>query len=267
MDKKLNNTDVPGTTEEPVTLENTTPETTETAPVSPEPNSEITEILTRFLPDADVSTPEAIINSSLQLLKSFVPLHDKLYDLAKTNPESAATLSDWLDTGNLIKAIARNFGEEEKQALMEELADESYEEDRAMYSEKSKKRKDREKLLSDNISKSQISAQEFVDEIGATEEQIEEFKPFVDQFITDCEDRNLTKANWIIIWKAFKHDANVEEAETNGRIMGRNEKIVAEKKTREDIKDLLPEVSASADIKPKSEKQKSFASQFMEGVL
>ena len=245
------------------------PEQTDSPIVNEQPNDsgELVEILSRFMPEADVSTPEAQLSASLQLLKSFVPLHDKLYDLAETNPESAAALSDWLETGNLIKAIARNFGEEEKQALIEELEDESYEEDRGIYAEKNQKLKDRQSQLEKNKASSQMGAQEFVDEVGATEEQIQEFIPFVDKFITDCEDRNMSKENWLTLWKGFKRDSDVSEAETNGRIMGRNEKIVAEKKSRQDIAGVLPEINGTAAVKPQSQKPKAFGGKFIEGVL
>lgn len=231
------------------------------------PNAEISGIIQRFIPDADVSTPEGIIAGALQLLQSFVPLHDKLYDLASNNPETAATLGDWLETGSLVKAIARNFSDEERNALIEELEDSSYEEDRKMYSEKTKSIKDRQALLEANMSKSQMGAQEFVDEMNLSKEQVDEFIPFVDQFISDVEDRNLSKANWMIIWKAFKRDSDVAEAEENGRVIGRNEKIVAERKTRDDIKDILPESTATSAIKPPESKPKPFGAKFMEGVF
>lgn len=221
-----------------------------------EGNPRLIELINRFAPDADTSSPSALNESALQVLEMMVPVYDKLYDLAVGSPESAAVLNDWLETGDLVKAIARNYGEEEKQALIEELDDEMYEEDRKLYSEKVKSKKDRDALVQKNLAASQMGAQEFVDEMGLTEEQVDKFKPYVDKFLQDCEDRNLSKTNWMILWDAYTKKESVAEAEEMGRIAGRNEKIVAEKKTRNDIKELLPEVNASAEIPSQTEKKK-----------
>lgn len=255
--EKINTGAAPLAEEAPVSMQQ---------PASSEPNTEIVSLIQQILPDADVASPEAITESATIILRSLVPLHDKLYDLARTNPETAATLSDWLDTGNLVKSIARNFSEEEKQALIEELEDEEYEEDRKIYSEKTKAIKDRESLLEKNMAEAQMGAQQFVDEKGLSKEDVDQFIPFVDRFIADVKDHKLTKDNWNIIWNAYRHDTDVSEAEENGRVVGRNEQIVAQKKTRDDIKQIMPESTASSAITPKEEKPRSFGSKWLDDI-
>lgn len=246
------------------------PDNTETSAASTETqtgNNELIDIINRFAPGQDTSTPEAQLSAALTVLKSLVPIYDKVYDLALTNPETAAMLNDWLETGELAKAIARNYDPEEIKALVEELEDDGYEEDKMMYAERTKSRKELDEKRSTNIKNSQMSAQQFVDKYELDEAKIEAFKPFVDKFLTDAEDRNLSLANWEILWNAFTKDDAVSEAEANGRVMGRNEQIVAKKRSREDLKDVLPGVNATASITPQMEKPKSFASSFLDGTL
>jgi hypothetical protein len=269
MDEEIEKTPIaeePEIVEEPIPAE--VPGEDTAVEESPEnTNAELIDIIKRVNPGLDLSSPELITSATLKTLKILVQIYDKVYDLALAAPETAALLNDWLETGELAKAIARNYDPDEILALVEEIKDESYEEDKKVYSDKIKVKRDRETLLTGNMAKSQMSAQEFVDEEGLNEADIEEFKPFVDQFFRDVEDKNLTAPNWKILWKAFKRDNDVAEAEDNGRVIGRNEKIVAEKKTRDDIKELLPEANAGASLPKRVDSKKSYASKFMDGVI
>lgn len=240
---------------------------TEAATEAATPNGELIEYINRFAPGSDTSSPEALLKAATTIIQSLAPIYDKVYDLALTNPETAAVLNDWLETGDLGKAIVRNYDPEEVKALVEEMEDDTYEEDKTIYSDRVKQVKDHQTMMEKNMAASQMGAQEFVDSRGLSEADIEEFKPFVDKFLKDCEDRNLTAANWEIIYNGFKRDTDVAEAEENGKVMGRNEKIVAEKASREDIKDLLPGGGALAEVPKSLPKPKSFASSFMDKVI
>lgn len=271
MDEELEKTDTeiqetapetPGV-EETTSVESEVPAETNTG--QPTQNGELMAYVSKYAPGMDTSTPEGLQAACTEIITKHFPFIDKVYDMAQSDDLAAATMFDLVNTGSLIKAIARNYDPEEKQALVEELEDSSYDEDRQMYQDKMNGQKEYSERMAVNMAASQMGAQEFVDEVGATDKDIEEFKPFVDSFFSDIEDRKLTKKHWLAIWKAFKYDSDVTEAEENGKVMGRNEKIVAEKKSREDIKGLLPEANASIQVKP--ERQKTFTEEFMTGVL
>jgi len=104
----------------------------------------------------------------------------------------------------------------EIKALIEELESDDYEEDRNVFAGKVKANTEYQDMMALNMAASQVGAQEFVDEVGATDEEIEEFKPFVDTFFKDVEDRKLSKDHWMTLWKGFKRDGDVAEAEENG---------------------------------------------------
>lgn len=257
-----------GTEETTATPENTetseSSEATETTPIGSD-NSKAIEYIGRFAPDSPSSTPEEIIAGLVKCMDITSIPYDKLYDIVLHSPEDAAFAHDYLETGDPVKSLVRNFDPEEVMAAVEAMKeDDSYEEDRTNFAGKVKGRKDREAMMATNMTNSQMGAQEFVDRKGLDEAQIEEFKPFVDKFLKDCEDRNLTADNWETIYNGFKRDGDVAEAEENGRAMGRNEQIVAKKATRADLAGLLPEVNAGIEKTP--ERKKSFAEEFMSDI-
>ena len=269
MEKEVKNGEMAEETTTPMPEETTASETE-----SVNPNSEIIDFINRFAPGSDISTPEGIIASATEVLKMLVPVHDKLYDLAVTSPENAAMLNDWMETGSLPKAIARNYDPEEISALVEEINDEEYESDRMAYSEKIKARTDRESELEKNKSESQISAQEFIDKVQPTDDELEAFIAYHQGFLQDAVDNKMSFDHWMRAWKGFKYDGKVAELETKaaeaeeaGRIAGRNEQISTEKLSRKDLADMIPEISGTMEQSPKTEKPKPFAARFMDGVL
>lgn len=248
---------------------------TETAPENAPDNSEAISFIERFAPDSDTSTPEGISAGLLQIVKAQTPIYDKLYDLATTNPQSAATLKDWLDTGDLIKAINRNYSEEEKQALVEELEQDDYESDKKSYSDKVAETKSHAEKVQKNMEVSMTDISEFMESKKDWDEaKAEEFENFVLKHYDDAKDGLITKDNLLILEKGFKYDGDVAEKDNqiaesleDGKAMGRNEKIVANKLSKEKEATLLPEASAGMGKAPAPPpRPKNFASSFMKDV-
>lgn len=239
MDKEL---------ESPATNTEETPEvspenTTETAPEETNPNSEL----------------EALRAENEQL-KVF---QNKVRDLAESDQQAAAFLHDLITTGSIGVALTENYSEEEIQALLEEAKSTEYEEHRNNYAKKVGERGVRMAELEANKAKSQMSAQEFVDKYQPEEEDLNGFVAFYDSIIKDAVDNNMSFDHWERLWKAYKYDGTVAElenkvgeAEENGKIAGRNEKIVQGKKTREELAaDMLPETSGGGTAPAQSKKQ------------
>jgi hypothetical protein len=234
-------TEVPGETTEP----------TENADA-------ITEKILRFFPDADVSTPEAKLAAADRLLGALIPIHDKVYDLAETSPEAAATLNDWMETGSLPKAIARNYDPEEVRLLVDEINDASYDEDRNTFSQKNQQRKERETKLKGNLEISLTEIATYMEEKKDWDEKkADEFAEFVKKHYEDGWDGLIGKKDLSMLEKGFVYDDAVADAETNGKIAGRNEQIIEGKKSKKDLEKLLPELSgggatAETDQKPEN---------------
>lgn len=248
--------------------------TSEVAQETTNANSEWIELVKKYNPEADTSSPQAILDAILPTVQKMVVLEEKIIDLVNTDDASAAALNDWIDLGSLPKAIARNFDPEEITALIEEINDEENEPDRAAFNEKITARKTRESELETNRSESQVTAQAFLDKINPSEEDLEGFIKYHGDFVKDAVDNKMTLDHWERQWKAYKYDGDMEamngkvsEAEENGKIIGRNETQKTEKLKQKDIANLLPETGGGSGIKPREDKPKSFASNFMNGVL
>ena len=138
------------TTEAPAT--DTAQPEDESAEPSQSPNEELIEILKRFLPDADTSSPDALIADATKVLTMMVPIYDQVFDIALVAPESASFVHDLLTTGDVAKSIARNYDPQEFQALCEEVQqNDDYEGDRSMHKAKVAKAKARISLVKGNM--------------------------------------------------------------------------------------------------------------------
>ena len=246
----------------------------ETAPTEPvvqpnvQSNDESIALINKFSPGADTSTPEAIIAAQLQVLKTLSPIYDKLYDVALSAPEAAAFVKDLLETGDVVKSLARNYDPEEIQAAMEEIESSDYEEDKTAYAGKVSQIKERGDMVKKNMDISFNDISEFMEERKDwPEEKAQAFENFIIKHYDDGKDGLITKADLALLEKGFNYDGDVAEAEENGKVMGRNEQISTKKASKEDLAALLPEASAGIVKKPEvKQKPKTFAQKFMEGI-
>jgi Ca2+-binding EF-hand superfamily protein len=248
----------------------------ETVPENAPDNSEAIAFIERFAPDADTSTPEGITAGLLTIVKMMVPVYDKLYDLANTDTQTAAFISDMLETGDVVKSLARNYDKEEMQAVLEEIDQDDYEEDKGKFSEKVTATKAHQELVKKNMEISFNDISEFMEEKKDwDEEKAQAFEDFVIKHYDDGKDGLITKADLALLEKAFKYDGDmaakesqIAEAEENGKIIGKNEKIVAKNLSKEQAaKDYLPEGNAGIVKAPEPKRTpKDFGAKFMRDV-
>jgi hypothetical protein len=190
----------------------------------------------------------------------------KLTELAESDETTAAFLSDLLDTGDVLKSLARNYDPEELEAAIESVKSEDYNEDIKTYQGKIKSRKDRASQLESNKAESQKSAQEFMDMVNPSDEDVEGFIAFYDSFIRDAVDNKMTLDHWQTMWKAYKRDNDVQQAQETGEIIGRNAKIEATKATKKDMEQLLPGEALGAKVASQEQKPRSFGAEFMRDI-
>lgn len=245
--------------------------------IKPEETAEVSPENTGDEMEKTAETEAANPNSELEELKAenekLMVFQNKVRDLAETDPQTAAFLHDLITTGSIGVALTENFSEEEIQALLEEAKSTEYDEHRNNYASKVGQHGVRMAELEANKAKSQMSAQEFVDKYQPNEEELEAFVAFYDSIIKDAVDNNMSFDHWEKMWQAFKYKGDVAalenkvgEAEENGKIAGRNENIVMGKQNREALADLPPEIG-DGGVKPVEPKKKSFAEEFMNGVI
>jgi hypothetical protein len=196
------------------------------------------ELIEKFNPGADVSTPEAAVEALCKIVKDMAPFYDKSYDLATSDPSVAGFMADMLETGSVPKALARNFDPEELKSALEEMGEDDYEEDKAVYAGKVAKAKQVEA----NKQVSIAHMDDFMEQRkGWPPEKADAFVAFLLAHYEDAKDGKITPENIELLEKGFTHDDDVAEAEENGKVMGMNEKIVARKMSKEETDRLLPE--------------------------
>lgn len=266
-------------TDQPVTPE----PVTDTAPIeeaAPVENGGANEALVakiaEYMPEADLSTPEAILSAADELLGKLIVFQNKLRDAVKLNGALGGFLLDLSETGDLALAINNNFDKIEKEALLEELEDGAYDEARNNHSAKVADTKAREAQVKKNLEISFSEISEFMEEKKDWDEtKSQAFEDFVIKHYDDGKDGLITKADLALLEKAFiyddkmaEKDGQVAEAEENGKIMGRNENIVAKKLSKDKEAELLPQGSGGVS-KPaaKPKEPKSFGSKFLNGVI
>ena len=216
----------------------------ESAESSEPQNEEILELIKKFSPDCDVSTPQAIINAASQVIKAMEPIYDKTYDLALSAPEAAAFINDLLETGNVPKSLARNYDPDELKVIWDEVQDDSNEEDRTSHAEKVTKVKSKIATLNGNMAISMKNISDFMEKREHwPPEKADEFEQKVIQFYQDGADGLISEEALSLLEKGLMHDDDVTEAEENGKIIGKNEKIVAKKLSKEKENELLPELN------------------------
>lgn len=232
-----------------------------------EQNQESLELIKQFAPEADTSTPEGLIAGLTEALKKLAPFQKKIRDVVEEDIEAAAFMYDMIETGDVLKSLARNYSAEELQAVLDGMEEDDFEGDRKMYSDRINSVKAKNEELQNNMKLSEVSAGEFMDKVNMSDEDIDGFEKYYKEFLSDAVNNKMTVQHWESLWKGYKHDPDVEEAESNGKVMGRNEKIVTQKAGKKDLEALLPEANASMGMSPKTEKPQSFKDKFIEGVL
>lgn len=219
----------------------------ESAESSPPQNEELVDLVKKICPDADVSDLGSVSEPVLEALRRSAPIYDKIYDVAVGAPESAAFVNDLLETGDVAKSLARNYDPDELVALWEEVTDDSNEEDRNAHVEKVTKAKERVDMVKNNMDVSMGAISDFMEERKHwPPAKSEEFEQKVVQFYQDGADGLVTPEALAILEKGFYHDDDVTEAEENGKIMGKNETIVAKKLDKAKEKELLPTFDGGA---------------------
>lgn len=231
---------------------------TETPPTetTEEKPNEVDAIIVEFMPEADLTTPEAREAAIGQLLSRLVNIHNSLRDVVEDEPEFGMVLDDILKGSPVAAAFARHYDPESFSEPGE--GDPDFEEYGKYKQERTKKRQEKEKRRNSLKKNEEVSMQEidsYMEEKGLTPEQAQDFFSQADEFFTDIFDGKITKKHLAMLEKAFGYDTAVKEAEETGKIAGRNEKIV-EEKVKKPKTSGLPEINEGGTPQPAAKRRK-----------
>jgi len=215
--------------------------------------------VTRFYPDADVSTTEKLMSSLLPLVEKTVSLHDDLYQVVEEFPEF----------GDFILGLRKGYTPQQAIAMyfdVESLTPpEGAEDEEAVRTAKEERRKkvETEKSRLAKIPENQeLTSKNFAEVVKELSLNDEDQKSVIDNFesiLNDAKDGIVSKDHWKMLVNGLRHEAVLSEKEKekeaaveDARIAGRNEQI-EKKRASKETGDGIPKLASTGSLPPQKE--------------
>lgn len=148
-----------------------------------------------------------------------------LTDLFASNPRSAAFLTDWRKGEDPIIGMVRKFGDDFKAALEDPEKQEALAAANKEYAERIAEEDKYEEEYQKNIRETYATLEQMQQEEGLSDEDIDNAMDFLVQIMRDGLLGKFSRENVSMALKALNHDSDVEQADREGEVRGRNTKI------------------------------------------
>lgn len=148
-----------------------------------------------------------------------------LSDLFASNPRSAAFLTDWRKGEDPIVGMVRKFGDDFKAALEDPEKQEALAIANKEYAERIAKESEFEEQYQQNISVTLSTLEQMQQEDGLSDDEIDQAMEFLIGIMKDGLLGKFQRESIQMAIKAIKHDSDVEVANREGEVRGRNSKI------------------------------------------
>jgi len=191
-----------------------------------------------------------------------VTANQKLINLFEASPEVAEVVRDMIAGATLREALARHISPEDLSPVEGDPDYEGWEKNKNDRVKKAEDRRKFEQEYSENLEFSSQAIKEFAKENDMTEEAASDFLGKFDNILADIYRGKIGKETLALIKRAMDYDSAVEKAKEDGKIVGRNEKIVVKKKEDKKEGDGLPKVTGST-----LEDQEKEGKHFLEDML
>lgn len=149
-----------------------------------------------------------------------------LSDMFSADPRSAQFLSDMHKGEDPVLGLVRNFGIEIKDVLDDPEMQDKIAEANKEYVERVAKSKELDEEYERNMDATLETLRQFQQERGMTDEQIDAVIDALLRIVRDGVMGKFDVATLDMMVKAIDHDADVDIAAEEGRVAGRNDKIV-----------------------------------------
>lgn len=190
--------------------------------------------------------------------------NQKLISLFESDPSIGEVVRDMINGASFREALARHIGPDDLTPTEGDPDYEGWKKNITEREEKAKKRRDFEKQYSDNLDLSYKEIETWAKENNLDENGVTDLLGKIDALLDEINNGKITKDALNRLKKAFDYDKDVQKAEEEGRIKGRNEKIVAKKESPEKTGDGLPRPNKAPDS-PKETSKPEIAS-YLEGL-
>lgn len=148
-----------------------------------------------------------------------------LSDLFASNPRSAAFLTDWRNGEDPILGLIRKYGDDLKAALDDPEKQEELAAAQKEFAERVAKEEEYEAEYQHNIEESRTILETMQQEEGMSDEDIDKAMEFLFGIVRDGIMGKFTRESITMALKAINHDSDVEIADREGEVRGRNTKI------------------------------------------
>lgn len=183
-------------------------------------------------PDREFADDEAIFGQANddydnydKELSEYQERESSLSNLFTSNPRSAAFLMDWRNGEDPMIAMIRKFGDEFKEALEDPEKQEALAAANKEYTERIAKEKDFEEQYQKNLTETLAIIDILKEEEGLSDDEIDDIMEFLTGIMKDGILGKFSKESIIMARNAINHDADVELADREGEVRGRNAKI------------------------------------------
>lgn len=148
-----------------------------------------------------------------------------LSDLFASNPRSAAFLTDWRKGEDPIIGMVRKFGDDFKAALEDPEKQEALAAANKEFAERIAQEKEYEGEYQKNLNETLTTLETMQQEEGLSDEDIDSAMDFLVGIVRDGIMGKFTRESVAMALKAIRHDSDVEQADREGEVRGRNTKI------------------------------------------
>lgn len=167
-------------------------------------------------------------------LNTYRDHEEKLANMFNSDPRSAQFLSNWQHGEDPAVALMRMYGEE----IRERLDDPEYQEQLAAankeYVERVAKSQELEEQYKTNIEETKAAVDQFQQENGLSDEQVDEAMEFLQGIFQDAIVGKFSRESMEMALKAINHDEDVATADADAEVRGRNAKIEERLRKRND---------------------------------
>lgn len=158
-------------------------------------------------------------------LSEYKDRESALSNLFTSNPRSAAFFTTMREGGDPIVAYVRQFGPEFTEALKDPEKQEALAEANKEYAERIADEKKYEEEYKKNISETLKTLEAFQNKNNLTDEQVDECMAFLIGVMKDAILGKFSEESMLMALKAINHDQDVEEADHEGEVRGKNTRI------------------------------------------
>lgn len=148
-----------------------------------------------------------------------------LSDLFASNPRSAAFLTDWRKGEDPIIGMVRKFGDDFKAALEDPEKQEALAAANKEFAERIAQEKEYEGEYQKNLNETLTTLETMQQDEGLSDEDIDSAMDFLVGIVRDGIMGKFTRESVAMALKAIRHDSDVEQADREGEVRGRNTKI------------------------------------------